>query len=331
MPHSSQHRFCLANDSASSRIVTTASLGPERAPDVSGSRQRPETRTFRLNYLSSVLINETVDRWDESSTATRAEGGNERDHDGWLLLAGQPRPGGHEFSSTLPRPPGPGSTLAASESCRGQAVSACVEVGFALTGVVHLNASPHPCEPSSSRCPWRRCVGPVDCGRSPRLDGGRSTRGLGARQGARARQGRRAPRSCRLATRGPNCGLSAAQARATAHVSSTPRVRPPSRPAGCRRCPPPSAAAPAASSGAVDVSHLPAEGPHQSGDETADPGCRLVQHWHGCVSPPRSVEGSAVSAAPRPIKGKVPVRAPAAGACPSATAMLARGDVALMA
>jgi hypothetical protein len=26
-------------------------------------------------------------------------------------------------------------------------------------------------------------------------------------------------------------------------VSSTPRVRPPSRPAGCRRCPPPSATA----------------------------------------------------------------------------------------
>jgi hypothetical protein len=85
-------------------------------------------------------------------------------------------------------------------------------------------------------------------------------------------------------------------------VSSTPRVRPPSRPAGCRRCPPPSATAPAASSGAVDVSHLPAEGPHQSGDETADPGCGLVQHGHGCVSPPRSVEGSAALAAPRPIK-----------------------------
>ena len=59
---------------------------------------------------------------------------------------------------------------------------------------------------------------------------------------------------------------------------------------------------PAASSGAVDVSHLPAEGPHQSGDETADPGCGLVQHGHGCVSPPRSVEGSAALAAPRPIK-----------------------------
>jgi hypothetical protein len=157
-------------------------------------------------------------------------------------------------------------------------------------------------ENSSSRCPWRRCVGPVDRGRPPRLDRGRSTRGPGARQGARARQRSRAPRSCRLATRGPNCGASAAQARATANVSSTPRVRPPSRPAGCRRCPPPSATAPAASSGAVDVSHLPAEGPHQSGDETADPGCGLVQHGHGCVSPPRSVEGSAALAAPRPIK-----------------------------
>jgi hypothetical protein len=115
-----------------------------------------------------------------------------------------------------------------------------------------------------------------------------------------------------------------------------PGVRPPSRPAGCRRCPSPSAAVPAASSEAVDVSHLPAEGPHQPGDETADPGCGLVQPWRGCVSPPRSVEGSAVLAAPRPIRGgpyegEVPVRAPAAGACPSATAMLARGDVALMA
>jgi hypothetical protein len=97
-------------------------------------------------------------------------------------------------------------------------------------------------------------------------------------------------------------------------VSSTPRVRPPSRPAGCRRCPSPSAGVPAASSEAVDVSHLPAEGPHQSGDETADPGCGLVQPWRGCVSPPRSVEGSAVLAAPRPIKG-VPVRG--GGACTS--------------
>ncbi len=191
-------------------------------------------------------------------------------------------------------------------------------------------------ENSSSRCTWRRCVGPVDRGRSPRLDRGGSTRGPGARQGARARQRSRASRSCRLATRGPNCGASAAQARATANVSSTPRVRPPSRPAGCRRCSPPSATAPAASFGAVDASHLPAEGPHQSGDETADPGCGLVQHGHGCVSPPRSVEGSAVLAAPRPIKGgpyegEVPVRAPAADACPSARTVLARGDVALTA
>ena len=245
MPHGSQHRFCLANDSASSRIVTTACLGPERAPDVSGSRQRPETRTFRLNYLSSVLVSETVDRWDESSTATRAEGGNERDHDGWLLLAGQPGPGGHEFSSTLPRPPGPESTLAAPKSCRAQPSPCAWRSASALT-----RGGPPEREPtsvrvvirganSSSRCPWRGCVGPVDRGRPPRLDRGRSTHGPGARQGARARQRSRAPRSCRLATRGPNCGPSAAQARATANVSSTPRVRPPSHPPDCRRCPPP--------------------------------------------------------------------------------------------
>jgi hypothetical protein len=86
---------------------------------------------------------------------------------------------------------------------------------------------------------WRRCVGPVDRGRSPRLDRGRSPVVPSARQGARARQRGGASRSCRLATRGPNCGPSAIQARATANVSSTPRVRPPSCPPDCRRCPPP--------------------------------------------------------------------------------------------
>ena len=157
---------------------------------------------------------------------------------------------------------------------------------------------------SSSRCFRRRCVGPVDHVRSPRLDRGRSTVVPSARQGAWVRRRSRAPRSCRLATRGPNCSPSAAQAHATADVSSTPLVRSPSRPAGCRRCPPAYAAAPAASFGAVDASHFLAEVPHQSGDETADPGCGSVRHWHGCVSPSRSVEGSAVLAAPRPIKGR---------------------------
>jgi hypothetical protein len=38
-------------------------------------------------------------------------------------------------------------------------------------------------------------------------------------------------------------------------------------------------------------SHLPAEVSPQTGDETADPGSGLVQQWHVCVSPPRSVEG----------------------------------------
>jgi hypothetical protein len=90
--------------------------------------------------------------------------------------------------------------------------------------------------------PWRRCVGPVDRGRSPRLDRGRSTRVSGSWQGARARRRGGASRSCRLATRGPKCGPSTTQARATADVSSTPRVRPPLRPPDCRRCPPPYAA-----------------------------------------------------------------------------------------
>lgn len=94
-------------------------------------------------------------------------------------------------------------------------------------------------EDSSSRCPWRRCVGPVDRGRPPRLDRGRSTRVSGSWQGARARRRGGASRSCRLATRGPKCGPFAAQARATADVSSTPRVRPPSHPPDCWRCPPP--------------------------------------------------------------------------------------------
>jgi hypothetical protein len=86
---------------------------------------------------------------------------------------------------------------------------------------------------------WRRCVGSVDRGRSPRLDRGRRTVGPGARHGVPARRRGRASRSCRMATRGPNCGPSAAQARATADVSSTPRVSPPSRPPDCWRCPPP--------------------------------------------------------------------------------------------
>jgi hypothetical protein len=37
---------------------------------------------------------------------------------------------------------------------------------------------------------------------------------------------------------------------------------------------------------AVGGSHLPAEVPHQTGDETADPGSGLVQQRHLCVSPP---------------------------------------------
>ncbi len=49
--------------------------------------------------------------------------------------------------------------------------------------------------------------------------------------------------------------------------------------------------APAASLRAVGGSHLPPEGPSQSGDETADPGRGVVPQWHVCVSPPRSVEG----------------------------------------
>ena len=40
---------------------------------------------------------------------------------------------------------------------------------------------------------------------------------------------------------------------------------------------------------AVSGSHLPAEVPPQTGDETADPGSGLVQQRHVCVSPPRSV------------------------------------------
>ena len=50
-------------------------------------------------------------------------------------------------------------------------------------------------------------------------------------------------------------------------------------------------AAPAASLRAVSGSHLPAEVPPQTGDETADPGSGLGPQWHVCVSPPRSVEG----------------------------------------
>jgi hypothetical protein len=88
------------------------------------------------------------------------KGGNERDHDGGLLLAGQPGPGGHDFSSTLPRPPGPGSTLAAPESCRAQAVSTCVALGFR----VHRGGPPER-EPTSVRVVIRgensssRCLG----------------------------------------------------------------------------------------------------------------------------------------------------------------------------
>ena len=147
--------------------------------------------------------------------ATRPEGQNERNHDGSLL-----------------------------PSCRAQAVSTCVALGFRA----HPGGLPDR-EPASMRAvtvrrlvvqlPRRRCVGPVDPGRSPRLDRGLSTVVPGARQGTRARRRSRASRSCRLATRGPKCGPSVAQARATADVSSTPRVRPPSRPPDRRRCPPP--------------------------------------------------------------------------------------------
>ncbi|ADB74552.1 hypothetical protein Gobs_1847 [Geodermatophilus obscurus DSM 43160] len=42
---------------------------------------------------------------------------------------------------------------------------------------------------------------------------------------------------------------------------------------------------------AVSGSHLPAEVPPQTGDETADPCSGLEPQWHVCVSPPRSVEG----------------------------------------
>ncbi len=190
-----------------------------------------------------------------------------------LALAGQPRPGGNEFSSTPPRP------------------SAAV-----LTGVVHLNAT-H-IYASRDRAARTRRPDALEemCG------------SCGSR--AVSSSGPWSQYSCvwRLA----RCSGTPARRILTVLPAGDTRteVRPLRGTGPCNRrrvldSPGPSAlapsrlqavsaavrGAPAASLRAVGGSHVSPEVPSQSGDETADPGRGLVPQWHVCVSPPRSVEG----------------------------------------
>jgi hypothetical protein len=166
----------------------------------------------------------------------------------------------------------------------------------ALTRVVHLNATP--CHGSRDRAATTRhrgalggCVGPVDCGRSPRLDRGRSTRGPGARQGARARREAQHhdPAGWRHATelrplRGTGCPCEGRRVLDSPGPSALAASGLPAVSAAVR-------GGPGRVLRAAGGSHLSTEVPHQTGDETADPDSGLVQQRYVCVSPPRSVEG----------------------------------------